>query len=104
MLLAIRRAVAVARTLSPSSAFDLWRHVYDAQMAWARESDLPPLLALFGVSLVERTMLDALARAQEVNFATLLHHNLPGIRLGEIHPELAGRVPAEFLPLVRWRR
>ena len=32
MLLAIRRAVAVARTLSPSSAFDLWRHVYDAQM------------------------------------------------------------------------
>ncbi len=98
MLLVIRRAVAVARALPASSAFDLWRQIYDVQMAWARESDLPPLLALFGVSLVERTMLDALAREQGVNFATLLHQNLPGIRLGEIHPELAGRTPVEFLP------
>lgn len=98
MLLVIRRAVAAARALPASSAFDLWRQIYDVQMAWARESDLPPLLALFGVSLVERTMLDALARAHQVNFATLLRANLPGIRLGEVHPELAGRLPVEFLP------
>lgn len=99
MLLAIRDAIAVARTLAVGSAFDLWRQVYDAQMAWAKATGLPPLLALFGVSLVERTMLDALARAQGVNFATLLHRNLPGIRLGEIHRELAGRTPVEFLPV-----
>ena len=43
-------------------------------------------------------MLDALARAHGVNFATLLRDNLPGIRLAEIHPELAGRSPVEFLP------
>jgi hypothetical protein len=98
MLLVIRQAVATARSLPASTAFDFWRQLYDVQMPWAAAKGLPPLLAHFGVSMVERTLLDALARAQGVNFGTLLRENLPGIRLGEIHPELEGRLPAEFLP------
>jgi L-alanine-DL-glutamate epimerase-like enolase superfamily enzyme len=98
MLLVIRKAVAIAREIPASTAFDFWRQLYDAQMPWAAARGLPPLLAHFGVSMVERTLLDALARTMGVNLSTLLRTNQPGIDLGEIHPELAGRAPAEFLP------
>lgn len=98
LLLVIRQAVAFARDISAASAFDFWRQLYAAQMPWAAGRGLPPLLAHFGVSMVERTLLDALARAHGVNFSTLLRENLPGLDLGAIHPELAGRTPAEFLP------
>jgi len=98
LLLVIRQAVTFARAIPATSAFDFWQQLYAAQMPWAAEHGLPPLLAHFGVSMVERTMLDALARAHGVNFSTLLRENLPGIDLGVIHPELAGRMPREFLP------
>lgn len=98
MLLVIRQAVAFAREIPASSAFAFWRQLYAAQMPWAQERGLPPLLAHFGVSMVERTMLDALARAHGVSFSTLLRENLPGMDLGAIHPELAGRSPCDFLP------
>jgi len=98
LLLVIRQAVAFAREIPARSAFDFWRELYAAQMPWAAERGLPPLLAHFGVSMVERTMLDALARAHGVNFSTLLRENLPGMDLGVIHSELAGREAREFLP------
>ncbi|QDU08748.1 hypothetical protein [Gimesia aquarii] len=98
MLLVIRQAVKFARQSSSASVFDLWRQIDDAQMSWAVEQKLPPLLAQFGVSMVERTMLDALARAENCNLSTLLRENRVGIDLGAIHQELADRAPNEFLP------
>lgn len=98
LLLVIRQAVALAREIPASSAFAFWRQLYAAQMPWAAKRGLPPLLAHFGVSMVERTMLDALAQAHGVNLSTLLRENLPGMDLGAIHPELAGRAPREYLP------
>ena len=98
LLLVIRQAVAFAREIPASNAFQFWRQLYAAQMPWAAERGLPPLLAHFGVSMVERTLLDALAQARGANLSTLLRENLPGIELGEIHPELVGRTPREFLP------
>ncbi|MEQ1859676.1 MAG: hypothetical protein ABMA13_07055 [Chthoniobacteraceae bacterium] len=98
LLLVIRQAVAFAREIPAGSAFEFWRQLYAAQMPWVAERGLPPLLAHFGVSMVERTMLDALARAHGVNLSTLLRENLPGIDLGAIHPELKGRAPRDFLP------
>jgi len=98
MLQVIRQAVAFARQAAPAPAFDFWRQVYQAQVAWAAEQGFPSLLAQFGVSMVERTMLDALARAEHCNLATLLRENRVGLDLAAIHPELAGRTPDEFLP------
>lgn len=98
LLLVIRQAVCFAQEIRATSAFDFWRQLYASQMAWARERGLPSLLTNFGVSLVERTLLDALAKSYGVPFATLLKHNLVGMNLGSVHPELAGRQPAEFLP------
>ncbi|MBI4623743.1 MAG: hypothetical protein HY736_11080 [Verrucomicrobia bacterium] len=97
MLLVIRQAVAFAGGAA-TTAFDFWHQLYAAQMPWAASRGLPPLLAHFGVSMVERTLLDALARSQRTTFSTLLRANLPGIDLGEIHSELASHSPADFLP------
>jgi len=98
LLFVIRQAVSFAHEIPAGTAFDFWRHLYSLQMPWAAQRGLPPLLAHFGVSLLERAMFDALARSQKVNLSTLLRTNLPGIDLGTIHPELAGRTPVEFLP------
>lgn len=98
MLLVIRQAVALAAGIAPTTAFDFWRQLYAAQLRWSAARGLPPLLAHFGVSMVERTCLDALARAKRTTLSALLRDNLPGIDLGAIHPELAGRAPREFLP------
>ena len=98
LLLVIRQAVAFAREIPLSTAFEFWRQLYSAQMSWAAQRGLPPLLAHFGVSMVERTMLDALARAHGVNFSTLLRENIPGINLGVMHSELVGRAPRDYLP------
>ena len=98
LLLVIHQAITFAQQIPPSSAFEFWRQLYAAQMPWAAGLRLSPLLAHFGVSMVERTMLDALARAHQVNFSTLLLENLPGMELGVVHPELAGHQPVEFLP------
>jgi hypothetical protein len=88
-------AMAVGRVACP---FDLWRQVYDRQMKWAQSRKYPPLLASFGVSLVERAAIDAFCKATATPFSAALHENTLGIRLNEIHPELASTRPSKFLP------
>lgn len=98
LYLVIRQALRFVAELPAGSVYALWRGLYDRQIAWAEGLGIPPLLAHFGVSLVERTMIDALARARRQPFATLLQGDALGIDLGAIHPELTGRQPREFLP------
>ena len=57
-----------------------------------------PLLTSFGVSLVERAVMDALARQAGLSFARAVRTNLYQIRPGEIHEELEGLQPADWLP------
>src|SRR3954454_11229923 len=59
MIRVIRRAgdAATSQTASPS-IFAAWKRLYDTQSAWAEHELIPPLLANFGVSLIERAMID----------------------------------------------
>jgi len=98
MLLVIRHAVSLAQQLPAATAFEFWRALYAAQMEWAAQRGLPALLAHFGVSMVERTLLDALAKSHGTTIFGLLKHNLVGMDLGALHAELAGRQPSDFLP------
>ena len=98
MLHVIRHALDLATGQSQTSVFALWWDVMKAQGAWAKEKNLPPLLAHFGTSLVERALLDAFCRAMGRPFHTLLHENRFGLRLGDIHPELHGLEPRDLLP------
>ena len=64
MLQVIHQAAESAVGCEAESAFDWWRQAYDRQMKWASDQSIPPLLAHFGVSLIERACIDAICRIQ----------------------------------------
>jgi hypothetical protein len=98
MLRVIEHALYNAIGLYADSPFDAWRQLYEAQAMWGRREKLPPLLTNFGTSLVERALIEAACRAAGRPFAEMLRANAFGIRLGDLHPSLTGRAPADFLP------
>ena len=97
MLLVIEHALKIATGLGAESPFDVWRELYEAQSHWAEDEQLPPLLAHFGTSLVERAMIEAFCRAMGRPFHRMLVADQLGIRLGEIHPPLDGLSPSDLL-------
>lgn len=97
MLEVIQRAVAFGSEIESGSLFSWWLDLYRRQDEWARENGVAPLLAHLGTSLVERTMIDAVCRASGVGFAEGVREGVFGIELGEIHPELAGTSPGDWL-------
>lgn len=98
MIDVIESACAIAsRSGGRDSVFDLWDDVYREQVLRS-DSDVVPLLASFGVSVVERAVVDAFCRAKDIPFAEAVRANGLGIRLGKLHPELTDREPREFLP------
>lgn len=94
----IANAVRLARGVAASTPFAFWRELYAAQGAWATAERVPPLLAHFGTSLVERALIDAFARAQRTTLAEAVRINALGIELGTVHAALAGTQPRDWLP------
>jgi hypothetical protein len=83
---------------SPTEFFPAWRSADERIGRQAGEWGLPPLLASFGSSLVERAILDAACRRHNAGFAAALRQNLFGIDAGLIHHELRGTAPRDWLP------
>lgn len=100
MLRVIRAAVRHAHGIRAASAFEFWRELYAAQTAWAAPEKLPPLLANFGTSFVERALIHAVCRARKATLAGALRENFLGIDLGAIEPQLRGTSPRDYLPAV----
>lgn len=98
MLAVIRAALRHAQEVRAATPFAFWRELYDAQAAWAAAQKLPPLLANFGITFVERALIHAVCRARNAPLAAALRENLLGIELGALHPALAGATPRDFLP------
>jgi hypothetical protein len=99
MLRVIRQAGEIAvQVKSAEGVFDLWLQIYQAQKAWASEHGYPPLLWNFGVSLVERALIDAYCRVKVITFPMAVQSNKLGIRLADIHPVLRSYLPAQLLP------
>jgi hypothetical protein len=95
----VEMACDVARAAGTHrSVFDWWLHVYQGQSAWGGGWGIPPLLTHLGTSLVERAVIDAFCHSQATPFARVVRENRLGIRLGEMHRELAHVEPATFLP------
>jgi L-alanine-DL-glutamate epimerase-like enolase superfamily enzyme len=92
LLTVIRAACAFAEAAAPAgSVYELWRSIYDEQSRWGGEQKLPPLLTQFGVSLVERAMVDAFCRATGQTFADAVRSNAFGM------PEAPTGVPVQPL-------
>ena len=99
MLEVTQSAAALARDLPPAATiFSWWRQVSQAQQAWASARGFPPLLSGFGVSLIERAVIDAFCRATGQTFAHAARTNDFGVHLNEIHPELGSLTPSDLLP------
>ncbi len=98
MLAVIRAAVAAARTIQAANPFQFWQQLYAAQAAWGVAHKIPPLLAQFGTSLVERALLDAFCRSVGLPLAAALRENRFGVELGAMHAPLAGTAPRDWLP------
>ncbi|MCY4089584.1 MAG: hypothetical protein OXF62_02110, partial [Caldilineaceae bacterium] len=99
MLDVVQAACRHAKEAGPAAAvFELWQAIYAAQEAWAAGTDYPPLLWAFGVSLVERAIIDGFCRATATTFAAAVHTNSLGMRLEALRPELGGQSAADLLP------
>ncbi|MGH8020965.1 MAG: hypothetical protein ACREIA_22315 [Opitutaceae bacterium] len=97
MVRVIRQAMRLAEGLAGPSVFALWRELQARQSAWAAAGKIPPLLAQFGTSLIERAVLDAFARRRVIPLHRLLRDDALGLELGALHPELAGTRPRDWL-------
>ncbi len=99
MLEVISKAVTFAcESDEAETVFDLWMRIYEAQANWAESTPHPPLLWGFGVSLVERALIDAFCRVTGQTFHQAVHKNALGIRLGAVHDELGQVLPGDLLP------
>ncbi|MCP4192924.1 MAG: mandelate racemase [Planctomycetaceae bacterium] len=82
----------------PESFFRGWLRVDERVHQQADQSGLPGLLASFAVSLVERAIIDAMARWSGLSFAELIRRNDLKIEARLVHPELADCQPRDWLP------
>jgi len=94
----IQQACARAVEAGPQpSVFALWQVVHAAQAAWGATRGYPPLLWHFGVSIVERVVIDAFCQARGLTFAGAVRENALAIEWGAVHAELSGG-EVDFLP------
>lgn len=98
MLRVIEAASEHAQQIQAETVFSFWHQLYKQQHTWSQSNSIPPLLAHFGTSLIERALIDAFCRFRQSSFAILLHENAFGIELGILQPELAGKAPKDLLP------
>jgi len=96
--LAVGRACQQSMELTAETAFGFWRELIDTQIDWAEQNGIPPILASFGVSFVERAVIDAVCRHEGTTFGDALRDGTFGIEPGTIYEELRGADPADALP------
>jgi hypothetical protein len=85
------------KTERTDTVFDFWKAVHREQEKWAENRGFPALLWNFGVSMIERAIIDAYCRAHAITIADAIRENKLGIRLGEVYSELSGLCPADLL-------
>ncbi|MDP2800363.1 MAG: enolase [Phreatobacter sp.] len=61
------------------TAFGLHGDLHGRQLAWAREADVTPLSAAFGVAQIDKAVLDGLSKAMGRSFVTVLAGNGVGL-------------------------
>ena len=100
MLAAIRHATGAAAAIAgqPVTFFDLWHELDRQQTAWAASRGMAPLLAHLGVSLVERSVLDALCRTLGEPLHRVVHGGALGLNPAAIYAELGATALGDLLP------
>lgn len=100
MIEVIRSACRISlETDESDNFFRFWQAVYRNQKDLCEAKGQPSLLWNFGISMVERAVLDAICKAKELSLKDLLADDALGIEPGEIHAELKGTKVHELLDL-----
>ena len=98
MLRVIDHALQLARGLTADDPFDAWWTLYHAQHEWGRAVGLAPLLVNFGVTFVERALLEAACKSWESPLHRAVTLGRLRIPADVVHPELRGLALRELLP------
>ena len=98
MITVLSTALDFSKKIRADTIFEFWVELYEVQERWAKEDNIPPLLAHLGSSLVERALIDAFCRASKKSFHEVLRKNDLGVSLGYFYDELKGSQPADWLP------
>ena len=98
MITVLSTALDFSKKIRADTIFEFWVELYEVQERWAKEENIPPLLAHLGSSLVERALIDAFCRASKKSFHEVLRKNDLGVRLGYFYDELKGSQPVDWLP------
>jgi len=97
----LRQSLALAidlyRARGWSTPFGLYAGTYAEQHARGADLGLVPLVASYGPALLDRAILDALGRAEDLSVAPLISGNVAGIAATELTPDLAGYDLPRFL-------
>jgi L-alanine-DL-glutamate epimerase-like enolase superfamily enzyme len=97
----IELASAAYRASPPQTAFRFFEdHYAFLNRACAAEA-LNPLIASFGMAMLDRAVFDALCRAHNLSFADAMAANLSGMGASTLVPELAGFDFNRFLASLR---
>ena len=98
MLATISNAAEVAVEVGQQpSLFEWWLQLYERQSAWGKQHAIAPLLAGFGVSLIERAVLDAACRAVNLPVHRFLRENRAQIEFARVRPELRDVSPTDVI-------
>ena len=99
MLRSIQVAARLATQLPVQRDFFHWWQAFQHDLhGWATVESIPPLLASFAGSLIERTVLEAFCRRHETPLSKALRQNIFKFDLGQIRPDLSGIRPRDVLP------
>ena len=99
----LARAVATASAAGrPDTAFGRHAAHYEAQRDWGREAGLTGLSSGFGVALIDKAVLDGLARALGTGFLPLLSANAIGLD-ARLTPDLGEAAIRQWLAGLRPR-
>lgn len=90
MIASIQNASRIGRIAAEHdlSFAQWWRALYEEQASWSSVREVPPLLANFGVSLIERAVLDALARHAQAPLWKLLSTGQLNAQIDSLRPDI----------------
>ncbi|MCS3702319.1 enolase C-terminal domain-like protein [Salinibacter ruber] len=94
----VQRACEYAEEVRGKNVFTCWKKIYEAQRSWGRQTAHPTLLWAFGVTFVERALVDAYCRAKKTTFRDAVRTGQFGIQPGDVYPELEDVEPRSHLP------
>lgn len=98
LLDALNAALDIATQAGSGSVFALWQQLDGGVHEHTRSVGFNDLGASFGVAMLERAMMDGLARAKGLTLHKLLRGSALGLEPASIFAELAGRSLADCLP------